>query len=113
MYQRFWSRWSSDYLHTLQQRKKWQSASQDIKIGDMVLILEDNLPPNKWALGRVLLTHPGADGHTRVVTVRTKMTTFKRAIVKLARLPNQEDCMQLTGTVSSSPSVDNLDGGCV
>lgn len=85
--QRIWKRWSTEYLHTLQQRRKWQQESDNMRVGDMVLLVEDNLPPAKWAIGRIVAVHPGDDGRVRVVTIRTKGSTFKRAVVKVARLP--------------------------
>lgn len=85
--QRIRRRWSADYLHTLQQRHKWQQPNANLKIGGMVLVLEDNLPPAKWAIGRILEVHPGDDGHVRVVTIRTKGSTYKRSVVKVAKLP--------------------------
>lgn len=91
MVQRFWARWSIDYLHTLQQRRKWQQPEQNLRIGDLVLVLDDNQPPTKWAIGRIVDTHPGNDHQTRVVTVRTKNATYKRSIVKVARLPLTEE----------------------
>lgn len=89
--QRFWSRWSVEYLHTLQQRRKWQLKEKNINVGDLVLVLEDNQPPTKWAIGRIIETHPGSDGQIRVVTIRTKNSTYKRSIVKVARLPIEEE----------------------
>lgn len=85
--QRFWKRWSVEYLHTLQQRRKWQQPKDNLRVNDMVLIIEDNLSPAKWALGRVSEVHPGNDGNVRVVTIRTKNSTLKRSVVKVARLP--------------------------
>ncbi|GFU57372.1 integrase catalytic domain-containing protein [Trichonephila clavipes] len=45
MTQSFWKRWSLDYLTQLQQRRKWQKQQHDLKVNDLVLIKEDNLPP--------------------------------------------------------------------
>lgn len=89
--QRVWKRWSAEYLHTLQQRRKWQTPVCNIQVGDMVLLLEDNLPPAKWAIGRIADVHPGDDGCVRVVTIRTKNSLFKRSVVKVARLPIDEE----------------------
>lgn len=89
MVQRFWKQWSMEYLHTLQQRKKWQTQTPNLQTGDLVLVIEDNLPPTKWALGRVIETHSGQDGNVRVVTIKTRNQTYKRAVVKVARLPTQ------------------------
>lgn len=89
--QRVWKRWSTDYLHTLQQRRKWQQPNSNICLGDMVLMVEDNMPPAKWALGRVIEVHPGKDDKVRVVTIRTKDSTYKRSIVKIVKLPVDAD----------------------
>lgn len=97
MMQRFWMQWSAEYLHTMQQRKKWQTEQTNFAVGDMVIIADDNRPPSSWALGRITDVHPGDDGSVRVVTVRTATQTMKRSIVKLARLPTQ-DAEQNTAT---------------
>jgi hypothetical protein len=52
----------------------------------MVLLMEDNAPSLSWKLGRVIELHPGDDGVTRVVTVRTNQD-FKRAARRLCVLP--------------------------
>ncbi|XP_051162407.1 uncharacterized protein LOC127282276 [Leptopilina boulardi] len=86
----FWNRWSHEYLHHLQQRSKWLVETNAVKIGDVVLLKEDNLPPTRWALARVQQLHPGPDGLPRVATIKTSTTTLKRAFSKLAVLPIRE-----------------------
>lgn len=86
----FWKRWSSDYLQELQRRPKHNRLHKELKVGDLVVLREDNLPPLQWRLARVVQTHPGSDGVTRVVTVRTSSGTFKRTTAKLALLPNED-----------------------
>lgn len=83
----FWRRWQREYITRLQQRPKWASISANLEKNSLVLIIEDNLPPTRWALGRVLEVHPGQDGLVRVVTLKSQGTTFKRPITKLALLP--------------------------
>lgn len=102
MVQRFWKRWSAEYLHTLQQRRKWQSPTDNIRVGDMVLVIEDNLPPAKWSLGRAVKV-PGKDGNVRVVTIRTKGSTYKRSVVKLARLPIEQEPIPAPSDPSAAP----------
>lgn len=87
--QHFWSRWSLEYISELQQRSKWQQKVNPIKINDLVVIKEENQPPLKWSLGRVIEVHPGKDGTVRVATVKTSTGTIKRSCVKLCPLPNQ------------------------
>lgn len=67
----FWKRWSKEYIVSLQQRPKWKTIADNLKIGDLVVMKEDNLPPTKWALARIMALHPGSDQLVRVVTVKT------------------------------------------
>lgn len=82
-----WQRWSQDYLQELQQRPKWAVARANMKIGDLVLIRHDCLPPTVWKMGRIIETHAGADGRIRTVTLRTETGSLKRPIQKLCLLP--------------------------
>ncbi|XP_061724312.1 uncharacterized protein LOC133530418 [Cydia pomonella] len=95
--QHFWKRWTREFLSDLQQRVKWRATGQGVKLGDLVILKDDNLPPLKWSLGRVETLHPGSDGVTRVVDVRTGKGLVRRAVSKLCSLPsNQEDDDQAT-----------------
>lgn len=89
--QGFWSRWKKEYLQSLQQRVKWKTAEPNIKIGSLVILKDENIPPLKWPLGRVESIHRGADHHVRVVTVRTAAGSVKRAITKVCLLPMDND----------------------
>ena len=33
----FWSKWTKEYMHTLQTRSKWENPSKDLNVGDVVL----------------------------------------------------------------------------
>lgn len=85
--QSFWKLWSHDYLNTERQRKRWVHSKSSIKIDDVVIIKDKNIPPNNWHLGLVIAVHPGPDGLVRVVTLRTKSQEIQRPIVKLCPLP--------------------------
>ncbi|CAK9798648.1 hypothetical protein ANTPLA_LOCUS1714 [Anthophora plagiata] len=85
--ERFWRLWQSDYVNTLQQRSKWRLPHTPVTIGQMVLLRNPNLPPGKWELGRVIRCHPGSDGLTRIVTIKTARSEHKRPIGKLCLLP--------------------------
>ena len=62
----------------------------NLRKGDMVIIKEDNLPPMKWPLGRILNVFAGDDGAVRVADVKTSTGVYKRAIQKLAPLFPEE-----------------------
>ncbi|XP_018407519.1 PREDICTED: uncharacterized protein LOC108783448 [Cyphomyrmex costatus] len=82
-----WKAWSNDYLTGLQQRSKWRVAQKLARVGRLVLLRDPLAPPCKWELGRIIECHTGDDGLTRVVTVKTSKSTYKRSIVKLCFLP--------------------------
>ncbi|XP_026467753.1 uncharacterized protein LOC113371339 [Ctenocephalides felis] len=87
---KFWKRWSIEYLGQLQSRYKWKTSSKNLKVDDIVLLKEDNLPPLSWLLGRVIGTAIGKDKNVRVATVKTKNDIFIRPIVKLCPLPVED-----------------------
>ena len=70
----------------LNTRPKWTNVVKDLKKGDIVLVLEPNLPRGKWPLGRIVDTYPGKDGHSRVVKVQCGEKTVVRPIHKLVPL---------------------------
>ena len=85
----FWERWHKEYLNEQISRSKWKTSSnqEDIIIGTLVVIKEDNLPPMSWKLGRITAVHPGEDGIIRAVTVQDPSGAHKRALKKLYPLP--------------------------
>ncbi|GFW67777.1 integrase catalytic domain-containing protein [Trichonephila clavipes] len=52
----FWKKWSSEFISSLQPRKKWQDAQPNLKEDDIVLIKEEG-PPGTWPMARVLQVH--------------------------------------------------------
>ncbi|XP_071578810.1 uncharacterized protein [Temnothorax nylanderi] len=85
--QDFWKRWATEYVADLQVRPKWKREQANLKVGDLVVLRDENFLPLKWKLGRVIELHPGYDGLVRVVTIRTENGHFKRAIAKVCKLP--------------------------
>lgn len=89
--QTLWKKWSQQYLSDLNNRTKWTKKKENVKIGTMVLLKEDNQPPLMWPLGRITHIHPGQDGNVRVVTVRTRDGSYNRAISKICVLPIRDN----------------------
>ncbi|KAL7725351.1 hypothetical protein ACLKA6_009768 [Drosophila palustris] len=83
-----WQRWSREYIPGLQTHAKWHQQQPNLAVGDLVVVAEDNMPPQQWLVGRVKEVHVGQDGMVRVVDVKTaKGGSYKRAIHKPAPLP--------------------------
>ena len=84
----FWKRWLREYLPDLQRRQKWQDVKPNIRIGDMVLLIDDNAPRGAWPLGRVSEVNSGRDGLVRSVRLVTKSGQLVRPITKVVLLEN-------------------------
>nr|CAI5852805.1 unnamed protein product [Callosobruchus analis] len=89
--QTFWKKWSLEYLTSLQPMTWHNEQPNNMKVGSLVLLADNNLPPLCWKIGRAMECHPGSDGIVRVVTVKTAKGTTKRAIQTLAMFPEEEE----------------------
>jgi hypothetical protein len=66
-HQAFWRRWSTEYLTSLQGRSKWTIEAPNVRLNDMVVIVDNQSPSLTWRLGRIIELLPGNDGVVRVV----------------------------------------------
>lgn len=48
----FWHRWLKEYLPLIQLRPKWRERKQNLRVGDVVLIVDYSAPRNLWQIGR-------------------------------------------------------------
>lgn len=86
----FWSRWTQEYLPSLQERHKWHTKRRNFTTGDLVLIVDSSAPRNTWLTGRIRQTYPDASGAVRRVQVQTKSSLLDRPINKLCLLQEAE-----------------------
>ncbi|GFY33024.1 integrase catalytic domain-containing protein [Trichonephila clavipes] len=70
--QLIWNKWHRCYLSELQQCNKWQFKKQNVNEGDLVVLIEDNMPTFKWPLGRITEIYSGSDALIRVVKGKSK-----------------------------------------
>ena len=82
----FWSRWRREYLPDLQIRQKNSVPQANVKVDDLVLLLDDQSPRSKWPLGRIEEVIEGRDGLIRTVRVRTQKGCYARPITKIVSL---------------------------
>ena len=61
-----WRRWLKECVPALNSRPKWTSANRDLKVDEVVLVIQPDSPRGRWPLGRVTEVYPGQEGHTRV-----------------------------------------------
>lgn len=91
LYTEFWKCWSKEYLDQFQPRAKWPEKHPNVKVGQIVVVSDDNIPPSRWPLGRVTAVHPAKDGLIRVVDVKINDTITKRPIHRLGIIPIPEN----------------------
>ena len=82
----FWKRWIKEYLPILQYRNKWQKVKRNIAEGDIVLVVEQNIPRGEWPVGRFSKVNAGRDGLVRSAEVRTGRSNLLRLVHKLCLL---------------------------
>ncbi|TWW77718.1 hypothetical protein D4764_12G0011080 [Takifugu flavidus] len=88
---RFWTRFISHYLPSLQERQKWQRDGKHLEPNQVVLIVDPQLPRALWPVGKVTATYPGADGRIRTAAIEVKDRTYIRPVARLVQLPKLED----------------------
>lgn len=82
----FWLRWKSEYLSNLQSRQKWNSASKNFVVNDVVLVKDDGAR-NEWSLARIIRTKTSDDGNVRsVILITSKQKEIERPIHKLVSI---------------------------
>ena len=77
----------NEYLPGLQQRSKWAKGElSEPKAGDLVWILDQNVHPFNYPLGRIEEVYPSDDRVISSVWVRTATGGYKRPVVKLTQV---------------------------
>ena len=66
----FWSRWKKEYLQSLQERQKWQGKRRNFKIGDIVVVHQNNVSRNHWPMARIINVNSDKKGLVRSVILR-------------------------------------------
>ncbi|XP_075167653.1 uncharacterized protein LOC142239764 [Haematobia irritans] len=82
----FWRRWVREYGPHLVRRSKWLEKVQPPSKGDVVIIVDDNLPRNSWPKGILTELYTAKDGQVRRVKVKTTSSTYERPVTKIAIL---------------------------
>ena len=102
--EQFWSRWRKEYLQQLNRRQKWLTPRRNLRIGDIVIVCDDNAPRNEWPLARITEVITGKDGLVRRVRLQmgtsrldnkgkrlSTLTVLERPVQKLVLLLEVKD----------------------
>ncbi|XP_028298617.1 uncharacterized protein LOC114460934 [Gouania willdenowi] len=83
----FWQHFLKHYLPGLQARQKWKTESVNLQVGDVVMIVDSQLPRALWPVGKVSQVFPGPDTRIRLAEVTVKGSTYVRPVARLVSLP--------------------------
>ena len=59
-----WRRWLREYVLMLQRRSKWLVKVKPLEVGDVVLMVDEIQPRERWALAVVVDFEQSEDGET-------------------------------------------------
>ena len=82
----FWKRWLQEWIPSLSPRQKWYEIRNNLKVGDVVLVLMSDSPRAHWPLARILEVYKGKDGNIRSAKIQVSDKSYVRPIVKLCPL---------------------------
>jgi len=83
----FWKQFIQNYLPSLQPRAKWLKSTPNISVGQVVMVMDSQLPRALWPVGRVNQVVPSSDGTIRVAEVTVGNRVYSRPVSKLIVLP--------------------------
>ena len=83
----FWSRWKREIIQNQQVRGKWLTKKPNLKVGDVVLVVDEQTHRSFWKMARVIEAKPSTDGLVRTVDLRlSNGTKFERPVQKVVHL---------------------------
>ena len=84
--QHVWGRWMKEYLPHIGSRQKWFFPTENLKVGDVVMVIGPNASRREWKVGRIERTYPGRDQLVRVVYVRVGDKILNRPVTRISPL---------------------------
>ncbi len=89
--EQFWKRWRSEFIQTLQVRRKWTDEQRELQCGDVVLLRDKQVARNDWPMALIESVVPSDDGYVRTAVVRTvgtngNLTNYERPVNEMVML---------------------------
>ena len=110
--ERFRQLWLNQYLSELQQRHKWFSKTPNLRVGDLVLVEEENTKQHQWPVARVRQVFTSQDGLVRKVLLKSRRHKhlIKRSVHEIFPLENSRVGVKEDPT--PPPKKENKDAQC-
>lgn len=84
--ERFHKIFTKSYLPVLRRQAKWFDEVRELKIGDVVLMVDEGVRSSLWKKAKVINVKISRDGHVRQADVQNLNGTYTRPAAKLAIL---------------------------
>ena len=84
--QEFWTLYIKSYLPELKQARRWKTIHPNVRVGDIVIELDPNIPQGEWKLAIVRKVYPSDDGYVRTVDIENQDNVYNRPITVLCPL---------------------------
>ena len=81
-----WGRWMKEYLPHIGSRQKWFFPTENLKIGEVVMVIDPCAARREWKVGHIERTYPGSHQLVRVVDVRVGDKVLKRSVSRISPL---------------------------
>ena len=82
----FWQRWLKEWVPGLNRATKWYKERDNLKKGDIVIVISADSPRAHWPLAKVINVFPGKDGRVRIAEIQIGNKLLKRSVTKLCLL---------------------------
>ena len=93
----WWKRWRNEYLNTLLQCQKWSKHARNLRKGDLILMVDKNVPRDHWSKSVVTETYPDRWEVVRKCQITTATgATFLRDAHKLILLEGDTEKLVLS-----------------
>ena len=87
----WWKYWMQHFVPNLQIRNKWFKTRDNLKTGDVVLLIDPATSRAHWKMGLVEETYPDGAGNVRSVKLRSDGNRYVRPITKLTLLMSKKE----------------------
>ena len=81
-----WGHWMKEYLTHVGSRQKWFFPTENLKVGDVVIVIDLSTARREWKVRRIECTYPGSDQLVRVVDVQVRDKFLKRSVTRISLL---------------------------
>ncbi len=86
-----WDNWIATYQQSLCARQQLATSDCNYKVGDIVLLRDEQLCHREWLLAKVIATYPGDDHRVRVIELLCQGKLYKRGTGRLTLLLHNDE----------------------